>query len=309
MVGLAIDIGQTQARVRVLGAGSRAGEREHEVPGFAYGSDLLAVIPSIVDDVARVRGFERIDAVAIGSTGLYGRVPAIEGLAERLHRDHRVRRTVVADDAVTAYLGARGDAHGVVVAAGTGMVGLGLGPAGAARVDGVGGMIGDDGAGWWIGRRGLIAAISASDGRPDASPALLDRLERRFGGVAEFPAALAADENPVAVVASFAKDVAEVAREGDAVARRIWREAGAHIAGVVVAAALRAGLEREVPWVLLGRLGAADDLLRPGWEPVLHSAVPGVARVAPGGMPLDGVTRLLDVDPARFGAMVRAVEL
>lgn len=308
MVGLAIDIGQTQARIRVLGAaGASAGE--HEVRGFAYGGDLLAVIPEIVDDAAGVRGLDRIDAVTVGSTGLYGRVPAVDGMAHRLDRDHGVRRTIVADDAVTAYLGARGDAHGVVVAAGTGMVGLGLGPRGAARVDGVGGMIGDDGAGWWIGRRGLIAAISAADGRAPASRALLARLESRFGAVAEFPAVLAADEHPVAVVASFAKDVAEVAREGDEVATGIWREAGAHIAGVVVAAATRSGLDGEVPWVLLGRLGAADDLLRPGWEPVLRAGLPGAALVAPDGMPLDGVTRLLDVDTARFGAMVRAVEL
>jgi len=111
------------------------------------------------------------------------------------------------------------------------------------------------------------------------------------------------------VAGDVAKDVAEGAREGDEVATGIWREAGAHIAGVVVAAATRSGLDGEVPWVLLGRLGAADDLLRPGWEPVLRAGLPGAALVAPDGMPLDGVTRLLGVDTAPFGAMVRAVEL
>ncbi|KNY05980.1 hypothetical protein AKH00_09145 [Microbacterium sp. GCS4] len=324
-VGLAIDIGQTQARIRVLAAGDARGDarevagevageaargaaREIETRGFVYGADLLSAIPALVRESTQRLEVSHVAAVAVGSTGVHGRVPPIDGIARELHRDHGVRRTVVADDAVTAYLGARGEVDGVVVAAGTGMVGLGLGPAGAARVDGVGGMIGDEGAGWWIGRRGLIAAISASDGRPQASPALLERLESRFGPVAGFPGVVAADESPVALVASFAKDVAEVARAGDPVATSIWREAGAHIAGVVVAGAVRSGLDGAVPWVLLGRLGAADDLLRPGWDPVLASALPGATRVAPEGMPLDGVARLLDIDTARFGAMVRAVE-
>lgn len=303
MTRLAIDIGQTQARIRVLGAAAP----EREVSGFAYGADLLEVIPSIVEEAAHGLGLETIDALAVGSTGLYGHVPPIDALAERLRRRFGVSRVVVADDAVTAYLGAMGRGHGVVVAAGTGMVGLGHGPSGSARVDGVGGMIGDEGAGWWIGRRGLIAAISAADGRPQGSKALLQMLEARFGPVADFPAALAASPSPVAVVASFAKDVADAARGGDTIAASIWAEAGVHIGGVVAAAAARSGLEGTVPWALIGRLGAAVDLLEPGLTRSLGDLLPDADRVAPVGQPLDGVAILLDVEPADFAPMVRAV--
>lgn len=305
MVAVAVDIGQTQARIRVLSPAAP----ELELSGFSYGANLLAVIPEIVAQAAKRLQLETIDAIAVGSTGLYGRVPPLDTLAEELHRRYAVKRVVVADDAVTAYLGALGDGPGVVVAAGTGMVGLGHGPAGAARVDGVGGMIGDDGAGWWIGRRGLIAAISAADGRPDSSVHLLERLEARFGPVADFPAALAADSSPVAVVASFAKDVADAARGGDAVAARIWVEAGTHIGGVVVAAASRSGLDDGFRWALIGRLGAASDLLQPGLERSLGERIPGAARVAPVGAPLDGVGQLLDLDPADFGPLVREVRI
>lgn len=305
MVAVAVDIGQTQARIRVL---SRAAP-ELELSGFSYGANLLAVIPEIVAQAAQRLQLETIDAIAVGSTGLYGRVPPIDVLAAELHRRYDVTRVIVADDAVTAYLGALGDAHGVVVAAGTGMVGLGHGPDGTARVDGVGGMIGDDGAGWWIGRRGLIAAISAADGRPDSSVGLLKRLEARFGPVADFPAALAADSSPVAVVASFAKDVADAARGGDAVAARIWTEAGAHIGGVVAAAASRSGLDDGFRWALIGRLGAASDLLQTGLDGSLGERLPAAVRAAPLGGPLDGVGQLLDIDTADFGALVREVRI
>lgn len=305
MVAVAVDIGQTQARIRVLSAAAP----ELQVSGFSYGANLLAVIPEIVAEAAKRLQLATIDAIGVGSTGLYGSVPAIDALAEDLHRRYGVKRVVVADDAVNAYLGAVGAAPGVVVAAGTGMVGLGHGPKGTARVDGVGGMIGDDGAGWWIGRRGLIAAISAADGRPHASDDLLDRLEARFGPVADFAATVAADSSPVAVVASFAKDVADAARAGDAVAARIWTEAGTHIGGVVVAAAERSGLADGFRWALIGRLGAASDLLEGGWAQILGERFPGATRVAPLGEPLDGVAQLLDLGPADFGPLVREVRI
>jgi N-acetylglucosamine kinase-like BadF-type ATPase len=304
VVDLAIDIGQTQARIRPLRT-EGFGE-ELEIDGFAYGSDLLGTIARIVETASERLGLETVSAVAVGSTGLYGRVPPVDALLTRLRHRVGTRTVVVADDAVTAYLGARGDQDGVVVAAGTGMVCLAHGPAGAARVDGVGGMIGDEGAGWWIGRQGLIAAISAADGRQPASAALLMRLEARFGAVDAFPAWLAAEASPVAVVASFAKDVADVARDGDRVAAQIWQHAGEHIGGVIAAAAARAGLDEHAQWTLIGRLSAADDLLQPGLHARLATLLPHGTRVAPIGEPLDGVAQLLVVDTASYGPMVRA---
>lgn len=302
MVDLAIDIGQTQARIRVIGAGST---REIETPGFAYGSNLPDSIVRIVEESAHTFETKAITAVAVGSTGLYGQVPPVDDIRDRLHRSMGTTRVVVADDAVTAYLGARGDKDGVVVAAGTGMVAFAHGPTGAARVDGAGGMIGDEGAGWWIGRQGLIAAISAADGRWNNSPALLDRLEVRFGQVTAFPARLAAHPSPVAVVASFAKDVAEVAREGDEVATRIWHQAGGHVAAAIAAGASRAGLGPDAKWTLIGRLTAAFDLLAPGIHECLATLLPDSARVPAIGEPLDGVERLLTVDTTRYAPMVR----
>lgn len=302
MVSLAIDIGQTQARVRAVGAPQPS---ETTLPGFVYGSDLGDAIVRAALAAADRAGLDRIGAVAVGSTGLYGAPPPVEDVLHALHREIGVHRLVVADDAVTAYLGALGDHDGVVVAAGTGLVGLGRGSAGAARVDGVGAMIGDEGAGWWIGREGLIAAIRASDGRRGGSRALLERLEERFGPVGGFPAALAEHASSISVVASFAKDVAEVARGGDSVAREVWARAGSFIGDAVCAAATRAALDDGFGWALLGRLAEADDLLEPGLGAEVTGRFPSARRVAPQGEPLDGVRLLLDADLGPWGSLVR----
>jgi N-acetylglucosamine kinase-like BadF-type ATPase len=308
MVSLAIDIGQTQARVRTLydASSSSSSSSELEIDGFAYGSNLLDTIAYIVESSVERLGLDNVDSIAVGSTGLYGHVPAVDNVLSRLNRSVGANAVVIADDAVTAYLGARGDQDGVVVAAGTGIVGLGHGSTGAARVDGVGGMIGDEGSGWWIGRQGLIAAISASDGRVNSSAALLARLEERFGAVADFPALLAAANSPVAVVASFAKDVADIARENDDVSAQIWRKAGDHIGCVIGAAASRAGLDEHAEWTLIGRLSGATDLLMPGLNSRLAELLPYGTQVASTGEPLDGVSQLLKIDTTRYGSMVRA---
>lgn len=110
---------------------------------------------------------------------------------------------------MTSQLGGLGDEPGTNVTAGTGIVGLGIGPAGAARV---GSMVGDDASGWWIGRRGIIADLSSFDGRSGGSAALLIALERQYGPTGSFAAKLAAAPSPVGVVAAFAPAIADAAR-------------------------------------------------------------------------------------------------
>lgn len=236
-----------------------------------------------------------IEAITVGTTGIWGHVPALEDTAHVLAGRFGIRRLRVADDALTASLGALGDCEGVVVAAGTGVVGLGRGPLGAHRVDGVGSMIGDKGSGWWIGRQGIIAALSAIDHRPGGSAALLERLEMKLGPASEIPGRIAEAEDPVRIIAGFATSVAEAAREGDHVANSIWHRAGQHLAGDVIAAAFGAGLDDPL-WCLVGQISLARDLLMDSLVAKIRETHPGAQEVQPGGDPLAG-TVLLDALP------------
>lgn len=293
MSELALDIGQTQTRVRLIPANGQTAEVE--LDGFRYGSDVIQTILDRCVEGARHFNAPAIRAVACGVTGLYGLVPDLRELLTRLSTELGVLRAAVADDAVTSHLGALQGEQGALVAAGTGIVGLGIGPAGAARVDGVGSHIGDDGSGWWIGRRGIIAALSARDGRSGGSVMLLDALERTYGPSEQVPALIAGSPFPVSLVASFAPEVARVARDGDSEAAIIWTEAARCIGDAVVAAAAGAGFGRDArfPWAVTGRLALAADLLDPVMESIVHSRFRAAHRVTPAGTSLDGANTLL----------------
>ncbi|MEN2741386.1 BadF/BadG/BcrA/BcrD ATPase family protein [Microbacterium sp. X-17] len=305
MAELAFDLGQTQTRVRITSDSGATSELE--LDGFRYGSNLMDTIAERCTRAANTLGNQRVHVVAGGVTGLYGHAPDLSGLLATLSTSLGARRVVIADDAVTSHLGALAGEPGTLVAAGTGLVGLGVGPAGAARVDGVGSVIGDNGSGWWIGREGIIAALSTKDGRSGASAALLDALENQLGPIEAVPAKIAASPFPVGMVASFAPAVAAAAREGDVRSREIWVEAARHIADAVVAASTRAGFTRDASfsWAVAGRLTGAGDLLDPVLNSIVAARFPEASRVTPSGTSLDGAQQLLrHPDPMTLAPLV-----
>ena len=96
--------------------------------------------------------------------------------------------------------------------------------------------------------------------------------------------------DPVAVIAGFARDVADAARDGDEQARAIWDEAGRELARTAAAARDRLGIDGPVSYA--GGLFDAGDLLL---EP-FAAELGGEVR-APLGDPLDGAARLLERPP------------
>jgi N-acetylglucosamine kinase-like BadF-type ATPase len=206
-----------------------------------------------------------------------------------------VRSLIVADDSFTSALGASGGKPAVVLAVGTGVVALGLGPNGeVARVDGGGGFIGDRGSGWWIGRQGLIAAISQLEQREGGSADLLPLAVKRFGPMAALPEALRSSDNPFRDIARFASDVAAAARHGDLVSMRIFQRAGTHLATAAVAAALRSNQNQPVPIVVVGGIGRASDLFFPTLLESLSTRGIDAARQEAKGDSLSGADALLD---------------
>lgn len=292
---LAFDLGQGGLRARVrLGPDL---ECELAGPGFRPGQSVGQFLLDLAERAAQASGSPELDVIAGGMTGVHGHPQDPSDLIGPLREAFGTRRLILADDALTSYLGARGEREGVIAAVGTGLVALGYGPdAHAARVDGAGAMIGDEGSGWWIGRQGLIAALSASDGRRPGSQQLLAAAEERFGPIEGLPALIAAAPSPIASVAGFATAVAEAAREGDDVAQAIWAQAGGHIASAVAAAATRAGLGPTCDYTLLGGIAAATDLLEPALTRRLAEDFPRSTRTAPAGTSLDGAERLAHLD-------------
>ena len=162
-------------------------------------------------------------------------------------------------------------------------------PAGDARIlGGHGFLLGDEGGGFWIGRRALAAVLRAREGRDPrdepAGPGLVQAAERRFGPLDEIPARVHTIERPVDAIAGFAQDVFEAFDAADHVAVGVVDDAAAELVLLVAAAARWAGADQAtVPLALGGRLLTDETPLRRRLDEGLaraHLAVSGEPPIA-----------------------------
>lgn len=287
---IAIDCGQTGARVRITGPGLTE-PRVVELPGVRTDRPVVPQVAAIADR-------------ALGSVPLPGAQLAagVSGLTSDATRPDElltactplgVTRVALAHDSVTSYLAANRFASGAVVAAGTGVVALGVGER-TAKVDGWG-MFGDAGSGYWIGRAGVEAALRAFDGRGPAT-ALTELAEAEFGPLPEIYMVVQADPLRVRRTASFAKAVAAAADAGDAEAGRILDAAAAELALSIDAALRGAGRRPGDAWRVswMGAVLTANPRLRNRFSELVAQAQPGIVLGEPHGGPLVGAALLLD---------------
>lgn len=237
---LAIDAGQTGMKVRLQ---TPEGRDELVFRGINTHEALLPQLADVVrSSLAQTRA--QPELLAAGISGLTDRDADPAALLS-LIADTGIREATLAHDSTTSFLGALGDRHGAVVAAGTGVVTLAVGPSAVSRVDGWGYIMGDAGSGYWIGREALDAVMRAYDGRGPAT-ALTDVVRATWPDLEQAYMALQGDEERVRVVASFAADVARAAEAGDAVALQITSRAAGELAASVTTAIARVREDDEV---------------------------------------------------------------
>ncbi|MDW4571915.1 BadF/BadG/BcrA/BcrD ATPase family protein [Microbacterium sp. M3] len=229
-VRLAVDAGQTGTKVRVERDGREAADRLY--PGVRTHEPLLPQLARIAEAL-----HEEVDApldvVALGVSGLTGPDADAAHLLSLLGT-LGTRRVLLTHDSVTSFLGSLGDRRGAVIAAGTGVVTLGVGATRVARVDGWGNIMGDAGSAYWIGRAALEAAMRAYDGR-DAPTALTEVVRERWPNIEDAYIDLQSDPDRVRVVASFAESVTALAGT-DAAAAQISLHAARELSRSVIAA-------------------------------------------------------------------------
>jgi N-acetylglucosamine kinase-like BadF-type ATPase len=184
----------------------------------------------------------RFAGVAFGLNGVQAPSESADLAAKAISSLVKADRFTIASDVVMNYLGALGNQPGIVVAAGTGSVVMAISKQGVPfRIDGDGPLFADRGSGHDIGRQGLKIAAMVDDGLP-GSVALHKAMIQRFGTLENTANSVYGAQNPIEVVASFSKSVAEAAIEGDEVSIEILRCAAHDLALNVQAAARRSKL-------------------------------------------------------------------
>ncbi len=299
---IGVDGGGTHTRAVVAGADLVPKGRGSAGPANAATRPLprvLAAVTEAVDDAANAAGVQPSAAVGI-ACGLAGIDTA--GIADRvqgaLGEVYGAGKVLVTNDARIALAGAIDgplDAPGVVLIAGTGAIAFGRNRRGEdARAGGWGPVIGDEGSGYAVARRGLAAVVRDLDGRGPktrmrdllfasegvrTTEELLSQIYRADGGPAD--------------VASYFPLVLAAARDGDDVARTLLAEAGAELALAAVSVIRKLGLERESFTVAtVGGVFSAGELVLGKLRERLLAVATG-ARLAPPARPPElGAIRL-----------------
>jgi N-acetylglucosamine kinase-like BadF-type ATPase len=290
MTSLAFDGGQSALRLRVIPDG-----RTGVGPGYTHGAtSFQATLDAVREaaDEAAVTG--PIEVATLGLTGFPNHPPTAERLARAVAETLQAKEVRLTQDMVTAHAGALPDGYGIVVAAGTGLVCLGVDRDGSwHKVDGHGFLFGDAGSAFAIGRAGLVAVQRARDGRgPSTTLAEID-----LDPVTLYPSPTLVDD-----VARFAPEVFRCAGKLDSVAQGIIGQAAHDIAETIGAAIRLTAGDEPVPVACVGGLfnGAGDQFT----EPLRHVLPTRAHLVEAAGNSLDGAERLASGPPGPYAELL-----
>lgn len=172
---IGVDGGGSQTRVQIANEngkviGSAEGPGSAVRPGAAeLSADVIAAV--IAEAMAHASLTDVTPRVLVAGVAGTGREAERDALRQSLRSRNLASDVIVQSDAGIALDDAFGDGPGILLAAGTGSIGIGRSPAGrSARVGGFGPVIGDEGSATWIGHRALSSVCAASDGRePETS--------------------------------------------------------------------------------------------------------------------------------------------
>lgn len=286
---LAVDAGQTGTKVRIIRDGRPATDRT--LPGVLTDRPLLPQLSGIAATIHNEIN-QPLTVVSLGVSGLTDQDADAAALLDNL--SHLGTRTVLlAHDSVTSFLGSLGDTTGAVIAAGTGVVTLGVGASRVARVDGWGNIMGDAGSAYWIGREALEAAMRSYDGR-DSPTELLGVVRSRWPNIEEAYIDLQSDPDRVRIVASFAEAVNTLSTT-DGAATRILLRAARELSRSVVAALERVAEPAEADRAEeISAIGGVfkSKLLRSRFEDLTTEARPNANLRTARGSGLDGAALL-----------------
>jgi N-acetylglucosamine kinase-like BadF-type ATPase len=198
--------------------------------------------------------------------------------------------TAIVSDAASALAGGTGCRPGVVVIAGTGSIAYGENGLGeTARSGGWGWRLGDEGSGYTIGLKAIMAALRAQDGR-DPETVLKQKIVSHLGlgrleDIIDWVYEPGREPRDIAYLVPL---VREAEAEGDEAAALVMAEAGAELGFVANAVIRRLGMSGEFPVSLNGGVFKQPSGYIIAFEEVLRREAPESALIKPRMPPLLG---------------------
>lgn len=271
MIVVGIDAGGTSTKALAwdASAGSVVGQGRSG-PGNPNSAGVDQARANVLDAVLAAVGDDRgrVGSIALTMAGGSATGGALAGLAEAAEAVGLACPIAVHPDLLGAWFSGTASEHGVVLIAGTGAVAATVADGQLLNIiDGAGWLVGDDGAGFWIGRRAVHDVLAAIDGRGPQT-ALTDLILGRTP-LLDAHRGRPGDPRRVAIIehcyglrpvqlAGFAPLVVQSA--GDPVADRILADAADLLAGTLAAAL--AEVDEKADVVLAGSIAGVDSVIR-----------------------------------------------
>ncbi len=255
---MGIDGGATKTLAAVLDRSSGALHVAHGGPSNEDAVGAAEAVQALLDTAD-----EALERAAISSEQLGAAVLAVAGtdtdtLAEHV-RQARDDGWIVVNDVVGAWATATGATPGVAAISGTGSNVFGVGADGRTwRAGGWGHLLGDEGSGYWLGVQSIKAALR--DREASGPQTALSDAAPAFFGVASVEAlASLVYSRPLTKsdIAAFGIETAELAEQGDAVARELYERGAAELSEQIAAVIRQTGLADTGAPFPVGLIGSA----------------------------------------------------
>ncbi len=245
-------VGRPDATVVAIGAGSAV---DHVLaPGGRAGLERALTSAS----QAAVRGLphEPIEVAYLAISGVVPPGPEADVVAQLAAGLWPSAAVHISHDLRAAWAGAFGLRPGIVVVAGSGSAAFGVAADGReARAGGWGYLFGDEGAGWWMAREAIAAALRARDGTGPQTP-LTERLQAHFGttSIDAIVKGVYAGRFNRSDVGEASRVVLETASTGDPVSRSVVERGALALATLVDAVRRTLHWQKDVPVAPAGRM-------------------------------------------------------
>jgi len=252
-----------------------------------------AIRTSIRQAMSRT-GVHYVDVAYLGVAGV-DRAPERKAVSTIVKKLSVAKRFHVDSDALIALAGGAVCRPGVALISGTGSIAFGINSRGQrARAGGWGPVLGDEGSGYDIGRKALMAVMRSCDGRgPQTSLARrilrhlkLDHPEQLIGYV--YGATM-----EVPRIAELASIVLDESNRGDPVSQRIVEDAAKELTEAALSVIEKLRMEKgPVEVVICGGAFEYRDILQNSVKTTLQKALPRATLIRPRFDPAVGAVLL-----------------
>ncbi len=290
-----IDGGGTRSRIILATRDGNVLSRLEGASTNMYASqsgNVAGVLRRLIEDACTAcgRSVSEIAAGCIGSAGL-SRPPEralfSAAFAELLGTGVPVR---LCDDSEILLVGGVGELQGVCLVAGTGSIAFGrLSDGRTARAGGLGWRLGDEGSAWWIGQQAVCRTLRSYETR-DIPTGMMAGLLRHFQVQESWELIPLFNGKSLdkAAIAAAAPLVTVAAKQGDALALDILRQAAEELYALVSSVVNHLPPLAESRLVCAGGVMEHDEIVGVELRRILSDKMPDMKWSVPEGTALDG---------------------